>query len=252
MLNKGGIVAVGDKADVLTVAFAGVEQAERFRQAARFVLCHAAERKVCLGKLSLGEGIEHIALVFCQIGCLFQEISAASAFFYGRVVTCHNDVVVQLFRAANQLFKFDEAVAVHTGIGCCACFVGADKPRDDVFAEAVLEIVNVVGNASGATDRARVLDIIERAASSVAGDFDIVVVKELEGDARTVIARLLGEIGGNGAVNASAHGNQCFLQCSVSQSNHFINAASCCGDGFVAKQDFLARFSFQTVVDVHQ
>lgn len=45
------------------------------------------------------------------------------------------------------LFKFDKAVAVNAGIRCCTVFIGSDKAVDYIFLKAVLEVIDIVGNA---------------------------------------------------------------------------------------------------------
>ena len=61
--EKRGVIAVGDKANVLTVMLAGVEKALFRRDTARFVFGKASEWEKRMGKLVLRQRRQHITLV---------------------------------------------------------------------------------------------------------------------------------------------------------------------------------------------
>ena len=63
LLNKSCVIAVGNKADVLTVVLVSVDKTELFGNFTCLLLCHIAERKERFCKLFLCERIQHIALV---------------------------------------------------------------------------------------------------------------------------------------------------------------------------------------------
>ena len=122
-------------------------------------------------------------------------------------MTCYHAVHLQLFGAAQQLFKLDKAVAVNAGVGRPALLIGADEPRNHGFLKAVLEIIHIIGNVNFAANTARVLNVIKRAAGFFLLFADVVVVEQLEGNARAVAAAFFHQIGGNRAVHAAAHGD---------------------------------------------
>ena len=62
-LNNAGVIAVGNKADVLTVGLVGIDEPALISHTARFGLAHPAEREERVRKLVLRHRIEHVALI---------------------------------------------------------------------------------------------------------------------------------------------------------------------------------------------
>ena len=175
-----------------------------------------------------------------------------------------NAVKVKLFCTANELFKFDKAVAVNARIRCCTVFIGSDKAVDYIFLKAVLEVIDIVGNAELEANSPCIINVIKRTTGFFSLFTDIFVIKELEGNARCVISHILGKKCGNRAVNSSAHCNQCFVSHLFlpnrfafisnlsAESDHFVNALSCVCDSLIVKLDFFSAVAVKAVVNINK
>ena len=104
-LDERRIIAVGDKADVLTVGLAGVEKAQFLGDAARVGLFKLAQRQARVRKLLLREGIEHIALILGGVQRLFEY--PASVFLPdARVMPRDHGIAAHELRALIQTLEF--------------------------------------------------------------------------------------------------------------------------------------------------
>ena len=64
LLQKGGVIPTGDKADVLAVVLAGIDKAVLLGNLPHLLLGQRAQRELNVGKLLLAETGEKIGLVF--------------------------------------------------------------------------------------------------------------------------------------------------------------------------------------------
>ena len=162
-------------------------------------------------ELLLRQHIEHIALVLAFVERLFEQISSRAVVLLDSRVMSRNDYIcAALLGGTEQLVEFHMAVAVDAGIGRAAAFIGADKFFDDFVLEVLSVIQNRIGNIQRKSDLARVLDILLGAAGPMTAAADILAMEEPHGDALAVITAAFHKISGDRAVNAAAHGNQCF------------------------------------------
>ena len=90
-----------------------------------------------------------------------------------------NAVKVKLFCTTDELFKFDKSVAVNAGIRCCTVFIGSDKAVDYIFLKAVLEVIDIVGNAELEANSPCIINVIKRTTGFFSLFTDIFVIKEL-------------------------------------------------------------------------
>ena len=67
--HEGNVIAVGDKADILAVPLAGVDEAVLFRNAADFLFGQFPEGEADVGQLILGKGGQKISLILGAVCC---------------------------------------------------------------------------------------------------------------------------------------------------------------------------------------
>ena len=162
-LDEGGIVAVGHKADILTVGLVRVDKAVLLRDTAHLVLAQSAERESDMAELFLRQRIEHIALILGGVERLFQQIF--SVFFLDAgIMTRHDQITSQLPRTEQELVEFHIAVTVDTGIGRDAAAVAIDEFADDLLFKILGKVEHIIRDPDAVTYRARVLDLFERTA----------------------------------------------------------------------------------------
>ena len=75
-LHKAGIVAVGHKADVLAVVFAGIDEMMLLGDGTHLGLVQGPQRQAHMSQLLLGEVVQHIALILALIQPLFEQPAA--------------------------------------------------------------------------------------------------------------------------------------------------------------------------------
>ena len=139
--DKGSVVPVGHKADVLAVPLAGIDKAVLLGQGPGLVFGQPPQGQQQPGKLPLGQGVEHIALVLVLIQALFQQPAARGFIpFHPGVVACGHIGVADLLPPAHELLKLDIPVAVHAGVGGFPMLVGGGKPVHHFPAEASLKL----------------------------------------------------------------------------------------------------------------
>ena len=69
-LHECDVIAIRHKADVLTVVFAGVDEALFLRNGSCLIFGQSTQREEGMRQLLLRKGIEYIALIFAFIGGL--------------------------------------------------------------------------------------------------------------------------------------------------------------------------------------
>ena len=160
VFNDLCVIAVRDKADVLTVVLAGVDKPGLGRNFARLGLAQCTERKLDSRKRLLRQIVEHITLILCLIKGLFENILPPCPLDAG-IVPSGNITAVHDIGALEQLVEFQIAVAVNTGIRRDAVLVGVYEPVDHTLGELVLEIEDVIRHAEAVGHAARVLYIVK-------------------------------------------------------------------------------------------
>ena len=99
-------------------------------------------------------------------------------------------------------------------MGGLASLVLCEEVVDYVGLELPLQVEDVVGDIEDLADAPGVLHVVQSAAALVVGGGVYVgVVEKLHGDADDLIAGLLEEEGGNGGVDAAAHGDDYLRRC---------------------------------------
>ena len=142
------IISIRHKADVLTVVLFRIDKTMCFRDGTRLAFRHAAEWKLCVRKLILCQGIEHIALIFACVDCFLQEIAPGCFILYNlRIMSGDNVIHSKLLCPLVQIFEFQIAVTVDAGIRCDATFVAMHELVHDLFLEMFLEVHDVVIHA---------------------------------------------------------------------------------------------------------
>ena len=117
-LDKGSVIAVRDKTDILAVRLVRVDEALLLGNLTDLCLGIGPQREKCMGKLLLGHGVKDIALILGVIQPFFQKITSGVRILLNlRIVAADNIVCAQFLCFFNQGIKFQEAIAVNAGIG---------------------------------------------------------------------------------------------------------------------------------------
>ncbi len=210
--DKGAVVPVGYKADVLAVPLAGVEQAGLCGDLPHLFLGQLPQREQGPGQLLLVKDGQYVALVLVQVGRLFQQPAAGPGVPVQAGVVAGGDFApAQLVRPAEQRAEFQPPVALDAGVGGLAQLVSADKGLHHIPPEAVRQIEYIVGNPQAAGGGAGVLHVVQGAAGAFPLQAGQGVVHQLQGNAHHIMSLPLEEQGGGGAVHASAHGGGSLL-----------------------------------------
>jgi hypothetical protein len=109
----------------------------------------------------------------------------------------------RLFQQGGEL---DALVAAHAGVGGAAGGVFVDEVLDDVLLETLGEVPHIVGNAQHVAGPPCVAGILDGAAAPAAGTQGAWHPGQRQVDTDDVVSRLDGAGGGNGGINAAAHG----------------------------------------------
>ena len=112
----------------------------------------------------------------------------------------------EVARGGEQVAELDRHVAVDAGHRRLAVNVALGETVDHRFLEAALIVEHVMRNADALGDRARVVDVLTRAAGALAVGGGAVVVK-LQRDADHVIALGLQQRRGHRGIDAAGHGD---------------------------------------------
>ena len=200
--QKGHIVPVGNEADVLTVSLVGVIQSRLpgQRPEGRFFIGADGQQQV--GQLTLGQLIEHIALILFGVLSPQQQPSAGGfVIVHPGVMAGCDEIGTVGQRPVQQGAELDLPVAVDAGIWRAAADVFGDKAVHDGGLEKIAQIQHGMGNTQACGDSSGGLNVIRRAAE--AGT--VLIGVEPQRNARHLIAQPLQQQGGAGAVYTAAH-----------------------------------------------
>ena len=165
-----GVAALGDEADVLAVGFGGDFEAEAGGVGADFGFAGAvAEGEQAGVELGLGGGEQEPALVAAVVDGAV-EFGAVGAVDSLDVVAGGEAVGAEVGREFHQVGEFDRLVAGDAGDRGFAGCVAVGEGLDDGFAEALLGVDDVVGDAEVVGDAAGVVDVLAGATGAFAAD----------------------------------------------------------------------------------
>ena len=174
-LQKRGVIAVGNKANILAVPFFCIGESVFFGEFAHLGFCKFAEREHCMPKLFGGKRIKHIALVFAFVDRFLQN-TAVALFSNARIVTGRDIIAVFGPCRLKQPPEFNITVAVDAWVRRQARFIGFRKPLHDFVAERFGKIQHLVRAAKPRANRFRIGNIGFRAAGArFAGRWVIIV-----------------------------------------------------------------------------
>ena len=108
-------------------------------------------------------------------------------------------------RAVEEFFELHIPVTVDAGVRRDAALIGADKLVDDLLAEVVREVENIIGHTEAVRHGARILHVVERTAGVRRGNPGVLIVIELHRTADTLVPRLYEKFGGDGGIHPAAH-----------------------------------------------
>ena len=208
--DKSGIIAVRNKAYILTVVLIGVLKTALRSDLPGRMLILIAQRELHVGQLLLGQNIENITLVFGRVHC-FEQLIASALFVIAHscIVTGHQYIAAQFFHLLVQMLKFELSVALDAGIGRAAVKVFVDEGLDHFLPEQVLIVHDMVGNPDLLCHAAGVLRILERTAGIHQIHSHNIVFIQPHCAAHTIISLARHHPGSNAAVHAAAHRDQC-------------------------------------------
>ena len=207
--QKCRVIAVRDKADVLTVMLPCVEKLLFLGDLTHFRLMQSAQREQCVGELLLCHRIQHIALILALIQRLLElPPSGFLIVLDARIMTGRNIITVQFPGTVIQPLKLEIPVAVNTGIRRPSALIGTDKPADDLFIKGIHKIKHIVRHVQTIRHIARIPDIVLTAADRMLVLTDGFIVIQTHRRTHAVIALLAQEIGGHAGIHAAAHRNQ--------------------------------------------
>ena len=197
LVDDGGIIAVGDEADVLAVGLLGDGEAEAFGEfPGRRLARHGAKREAQQIELRPGGGEEEIALVPGRIGGAV-ELGPRRADLAPHVMPGRQRVGAEVARGGQEIAELDGLVAADARDRGLAAEIGIGEIVDDLGAEAGLVIEHVMGDGEPLRHLPRIVDVLAGAARPGPGPRGAVIVK-LQGDADDLIALLDQQRGGNG------------------------------------------------------
>ena len=207
--QKCRIIAVRDKANVLTVMLPCIEKLLFLGDLTHFWLMQSAQREQCVGELLLCHRIQHIALILALIQRLFQlPPSGFLIVLNARIMTGRNIVALQLPGTVIQPLKLEIPVAVDAGIRRPSALIGTDKPLDDLLIKGIHEIKPIVRHVQTICHIARIPDIVLTAAGRMLVLSDSFIVVQTHRCAHAVISLLAQQIGGHAGIDAAAHRDQ--------------------------------------------
>ncbi len=115
-------------------------------------------------------------------------------------------ICAKIFSGSKEISKFDKLIAGNTRDRRFTACIRGGKTINYFFPKLCLIVEDKVGNAEACGDRARILDILTCAASSLAMCRFSMVIK-LKGDADDVIALILEQGGDHAGVDSARHGD---------------------------------------------
>ena len=203
-----GVVAVGQKADVLRVLAVGTLETVGSGDRAHLVLGQFSQGELDAGEHVLRERPQHVRLVLLFVARAADEIAAVFVLHDAGVVAGCGVGKAVLGGKIEQGTKLDGLIANNAGVWSAALKIGAHEVVDHAVAEGALQTADEMGNAQAVGYGAGVADVGGDVVGYVVGGGDVLAVaKQAHGNAGRGEALLLHEKSGHGAVNAAAHGN---------------------------------------------
>ena len=206
-LDRGGIVTVRHKADVLTVVLVRVAEAMRLGNGARLGLVQTAERKARVRELLLREPGKHIALILRRVHGLFERVAPVRQLLDAGIVPGRQHVAPERAGACLQQAELQIPVAVQAGVRRRPVLIGRGKARHDLLTKRILIIKDIVRHAQRIGHAAGILHIVERAAGVAARHAGVLIFIQLHGHAHAVVTRLLHQVCRHARIHAAAHGD---------------------------------------------
>jgi len=204
LFDHGGVISIGNKADILTVRLVGHRQAVARRKCPGFRLAgQPAQRKAQVRQLLCRGREQEIALVAVCIRSPVQ-LRPARPDLALDIVTCRHAIGIEIPRRGQQVPELHPLVAADAGHGRGPGKIGIRKLVDDRRAEHVFVIQHVMGKAHRLGDPAGVVNVAARAAGPRPCQRRPVIVK-LQRDADHVIAFFGQVCGHHGTVHAARH-----------------------------------------------
>ena len=162
-----------------------------------------------MGKLLLGQKVQHIALILGFVFCLLQQPALALGIVLDPgIVPGDDQIAPQNLRPVIEFGKFHVFVAVNAGIRRSPMLIGADKAVNDLFGEVLGKVKNMELHAQLAAHAAGILGIVGGAAGlSAAAILDLPGV-QLHIHAHAFEALPEHQRCGNAGIYAAAHGDQ--------------------------------------------
>jgi hypothetical protein len=145
---------------------------------------------------------QEVRLVLGAVGAPVQRASLRAG-----VVAGGDGVAVQCPSVGEEIGELRERVAAHARYRRAAACVLAHEILDDVPAEPVLEVEDVVRDPKAIGHGARVLDRVQGAAGPIRNAL-FAVAEELHRGADDLVALLDQEGGGHGGIHSTGHGDE--------------------------------------------
>ena len=162
-LDKGGIVTVRDKADVLAVRPVCVEKAVAAGELAGLLFGHLPQGEERMGELFLRQGVEHIALVLRKVPGFLQNPAVPVPADAG-IVPRRNGIAAEKPGPLVQAVKLQPAVAFDAGVRRLPFRITAYKRLDHVFFKGIRKVEDIIRHAETEGNAACILDRVQAAA----------------------------------------------------------------------------------------
>ena len=212
LFNKRCIIAIRNKANILTVMLFCIQQAGFCCQLPHFRLVGIVpQRKNRMCKLLLCHGIQHITLVFRLVLRLFQQPSAPFCIVRNPcIVSGCNRIAAQQGSSLVQLFKLHISVAVNTRIRRFAPFIGRYKTVNNFLGKICRKIHDVIPHTQPICNALCIFCIGKRTAG-VAANRIIWQIVQLHRDTDTIITLLAQDRSCCRTIHTAAHCDQYFF-----------------------------------------
>src|SRR5262249_5772288 len=162
-----GVAAGRHEADVLAVVLVGDRKPKTPRKLARFHLAALAEREAENIELVARGGEEEIALVAFGIARTVERATSVGQAARRDVMAGGENLCAEFARRGEEIAEFDRLVALHARHRRLARDVARREAVDHHFLEAALVVEHVMRDADALSDRARIVDILTRAAGAL-------------------------------------------------------------------------------------
>ena len=151
-------------------------------------------------------GVEEVALVASRIQGAVEAAPAGFEGATGHVMAGRQHVGIEVAGGGQKIAELDRAVALDAGDRRLAGQIALGETVDHRFPEAVLVIEDVVRDAERLGDPARIVNVLARAAGTLAMDRRPMVV-ELQRDPDDIVALLAEQACHHGGIYAAGHGD---------------------------------------------